>query len=111
MTDANTKNNAAVIGSRDFVMPFSALGLETYPVEPDTDEPAEKARQILEAKYSLVVVAENIAEQTREIFEEIQKDPLPCVVVVPFTTEPEGYSQKQLGRLLKMATGIDILQE
>jgi V/A-type H+/Na+-transporting ATPase subunit F len=110
MTDTDMKDKAAVIGSSDFVMPFSALGLDTYPVEPGTGEPAEQAEKILENRYSLVVVAENIAEETREVFDRIEKHPLPCVVVVPFTTEPEGFSQKQLGRLLKMATGIDILQ-
>ena len=102
---------AAAIGSGDFVMPFSALGLDIYPVEPDTDEPIEKAREILAEKYSLVVVAENIAEKTRDIFEAAQKDSLPCVVVVPFTAEPEGFAQRQLGNLLKMATGIDIMQQ
>ena len=103
------EGKAAVIGSADFVVPFSALGLDIYPVEPDTEQVGECAKRILDAKYSLVVVAENIARNTDEVFGKTLKKSLPCVVVVPFTMEPEGFAMESLGKLLKMATGIDFM--
>ena len=51
----------AVLGDADFVMPFSALGLDTFAVGRETEKIVENARKILDAKYALVVVAENIA--------------------------------------------------
>jgi vacuolar-type H+-ATPase subunit F/Vma7 len=103
------EGKAAVIGGADFVMPFSTLGLDTFPVEFDAESITETAKDILKRKYALVVVAENIAEDAAEVFDSVQKQAVPCVVVVPFTTESKGFATEALGKVLKIATGIDIL--
>ena len=63
------EGKAAVLGDADFVMPFSALGLDTFAVEADSASVAEAADKILKAQYVLVVVAENVAEFERRGFE------------------------------------------
>jgi V/A-type H+-transporting ATPase subunit F len=103
------ESKVAVLGGSDFVMAFSALGLDGFTVEPQADIVVGKAEEILKLQYGLVVVAENIAEMADEVFSRTQRDPMPCVVVVPFMKESEGFATKSLGRLLKLATGIDIL--
>lgn len=103
------ESKVAVFGGADFVMPFSALGLDTYAVEFDEASVTETAKEILEKRYGLIVVAENVALLSGDIFEAKQRDAVPCVVVVPFATESEGFATKALGRVLKLATGIDIL--
>ena len=100
----------AVIGSTDFVMPFSALGVDTYPVGLTAGDIEENAKKIISEKYALIVVAENIAPQTKEFFSACEDTPTPCIMVVPFTTESEGFATQALGEVLKMATGINILQ-
>ncbi|GAH12045.1 unnamed protein product, partial [marine sediment metagenome] len=55
------EGKVAVLGDADFVMPFSALGLDTYAVGERHEEILESARRIIGDKYALVVVAENIA--------------------------------------------------
>ena len=104
------EGKVAVLGSVDFVMPFSALGLDTFAVSDTPDSITENAAKIVEEKYVLVVVAENVATDAQEVFSTTQKKAIPCVVVVPFTAEPEGFATKALGDVLRMATGIDILQ-
>ena len=101
----------AVIGDTDFVMPFSALGLDTYATADTADDIAEKANKIIEGKYALVVVAENIAPMTEEAFSIYHNTPTPCIVVVPFTTESQGFATQTLGEVLKLATGINILED
>lgn len=100
----------AVLGLSDFVMPFAALGIHTFPTGPARDEIAENAQKIIDARYALVVVAENIAPVVEQSFADYHNIPTPCVLVVPFTTEPTGFATKNLGEALKMATGINILQ-
>lgn len=104
------EGKVAVLGSDDFVMPFAAMGLDTYPAGQSRDEMVENAQKIVAGNYALVVVAENIAQTVENVFAEQQKLPIPCVIVVPFTTESEGFATRSLGQALKMATGIDILQ-
>ncbi len=102
--------NVAVIGDTDFVMPFSALGVDTYSVGRADEQITESARKVIGGRYALVVVAEDIAPVIEEVFSAYQNVPSPCIVVVPFTTESEGFATEALGKVLKMATGIDILQ-
>jgi V/A-type H+-transporting ATPase subunit F len=105
------KGKVAVLGDADFVMPFSALGLDTFPVGQTSGDVTESAAKIIEGKYTLVVVAENIAPATEEVFSATTKAPTPCIVVVPFTTESDGFATQALAQVLKMATGVDIMQE
>ena len=104
------EGKAAVFGNADFVMPFAALGLDSFSVEPVAEKVQETAEQILKQKYSLVVVAENIAKHAQPVFDTTLKKTTPCVVVVPFTTEPSGVATESLGRMIKIATGINILE-
>ena len=104
------EGKAAVLGSPDFVVPFAALGLDTFATEPDAETVAQNAAAILKQKYALVVVAENIARSAQTVFEEKARHATPCVVVVPFTTEPTGVATEALGKMLKLATGINILE-
>jgi vacuolar-type H+-ATPase subunit F/Vma7 len=99
----------AVLGDTDFVMPFSALGVDTYAVD-TAEQISEAATNIIGSNYALVVVAENIASLADVVFSEYQDQPTPCVVVVPFTTESEGFATEALAKVLKMATGINILE-
>ncbi|MBN2270417.1 MAG: hypothetical protein JXN61_07380 [Sedimentisphaerales bacterium] len=105
------EGKVAVIGSSDFVMPFSALGVDTFAVGETPQEIAESAKQVADQGYGLVVVAENIASAVDEVFAGYQQSPTPCIVVVPFTTQSEGFATKALGEVLKMATGINIMQD
>jgi len=100
----------AVLGGTDFVMPFSALGVDTYPVGLTAGDIDESAKKIITEKYALVVVAENIAPKAEELFADYHNTPTPCIMVVPFTTESEGFATQALGEVLKIATGINILQ-
>ncbi len=105
------EGKVAVLGSADFVMPFSALGLDTFIADQSADEIIGSAKKIIEDKYVLVVVAENVAKAAEEVFSTHQNAPTPCIIVVPFTTESEGFATEALGQVLKMATGIDILKD
>jgi len=104
------EGKTAVLGSADFVMSFAAMGMDTFAVEPESQKVVETAQTILKQRYTLIIVAENIAASAQPVFDTVQKKTLPCVVVVPFTTEPAGVATESLGKLLKMATGINILQ-
>ncbi len=104
------EGKVAVLGDKDFVMPFSALGLDTFATSAEKAETGEIAKKILKGKYALIIVAENVASAAENVFSIAKNMPLPCIVVVPFTTEPSGFATKSLGEALRMATGINILQ-
>lgn len=104
------EGKVAVLGDSDFVMPFSVLGVDTYAVGPSADQITENASKIIEGKYTLVIVAENVAPAAQEVFSARENVPTPCIVVVPFTTESKGFATQALAEVLKMTTGVNILQ-
>lgn len=100
----------AVIGQSDFVMPFTALGLDTFAVEPNRRSIEQAASRILQGSYVLIVIAEDIADAAGPVFEQRQKAAVPCILVLPFMSESSGFATQKLGEVLKMATGVNILQ-
>jgi vacuolar-type H+-ATPase subunit F/Vma7 len=101
----------AILGSADFVMPYSSLGVDCFAVDDNDEMIVQTAEKIADEKYAIVVVAENIAPVAEKVLGRFRTKPVPCVLVVPFTTESKGYAGGNLSRLLKIATGINILQD
>jgi len=104
------KAKVAAIGDADFVMPFSALGIDTFAVDQTKQQLAESAQKITEGGYALVVVAEDMAPAVEQHLAGYRDQPLPLLLVVPFTTESSGLATENLANVLKLATGIDILK-
>ena len=104
------QGKVAILGSGDFVMPYSALGVDCFAVEDKGEQIAAAAQKIVDEKYAMVIIAETVAPAVQQIFERFITKTVPCVLVVPFTTESEGFATQSLSRLLKIATGIDILK-
>ncbi|PKL46010.1 MAG: hypothetical protein CVV39_07815 [Planctomycetes bacterium HGW-Planctomycetes-1] len=104
------QGKVAILGSADFVMPYSALGVDCFAIEDKAEHIVQTAQKIINDKYILVIVSENMAQAAHEIFGRFSTKPVPCVLVVPFTTESKGFAIKSLSKLLKIATGINILQ-
>ncbi|MFA5293302.1 MAG: V-type ATP synthase subunit F [Phycisphaerae bacterium] len=104
------QGKVAILGSADFVMPYSALGVDCFTVDDKAEQIVQAAEKIIDEKYVLVIVSENMAPAAQEVFGRFVTKPVPCVLVVPFTTESKGFAIESLSRLLKHATGINILQ-
>ena len=105
------ESKAAALGSTDFVMPYKALGIDTFAVETDRDSVLAGAEAISSGDYGLVIVAENIAQAADEVLGRFSYDPMPCVIVMPFTVGSTGFALESLGAVLKLATGIDIIRK
>jgi len=91
-------------------MPFTALGLDIFTVEPNRQSIEQNANKILQDSYVLIIIAEDIADVAGPVFAQKQKAAVPCVLVLPFMSESTGFAFQKLGEVLKMATGINILQ-
>jgi vacuolar-type H+-ATPase subunit F/Vma7 len=87
----------AVLGNSDFVMPYSALGVDCFAVDDKPDEIVRTAEKIAAEKYIIIIVAENIAIKAQEVFRQLTTKAMPCILVVPFTTESKGFAVESLG--------------
>ena len=103
------QTKVAVFGDKDFCLPFSALGMDIYPAK-ESEGLIAIAQTIVDGSYAMVIVAENIAPAVQEVFDTVKNYATPCVLVVPFTTESQGFAAGALQKVMKMATGINIFE-
>jgi V/A-type H+-transporting ATPase subunit F len=113
----------AIIGNKDTVMGFKALGIDIFNVN-NKDEAVEtlftlkNKSQNEEGKekdtkplYAIIFITEDFAEQiTKEEYQKLSKNALPAIIPLPSSSGSSGYGIKRIGKIIEMAIGSDIIQ-
>lgn len=100
----------AVIGGRETVMGFKALGLSVFPVESD-----EEARTVLrrisrpEESYAIIYVEENLALTLEADISKLKDNITPAVILIPGRDGSLGLGQSALQAAVERAVGTNIL--
>lgn len=98
----------AVIGGRDYILGFKALGVSVFPAE--TGEEASQAlAAIRDGGYAAVFISEDFAEELKDILEELREKPLPAVALIPGARGSRGLALERLRQNARRAIGADIL--
>ncbi len=100
----------AVIGGRETVMGFKALGLEACPAAN-----AEEASQILRRltreseDYAIIYIEENLAAQLEREIDRFKDSPKPAIILIPGRDGSIGLGQNALRSAVERAVGTNIL--
>ncbi len=101
----------AVLGGRDTVMGFKALGLDVFPASG-----AEEAKEIFrhltresDEEYAIIYVEENLAQYLEHEIARYKDVPSPAISLIPGREGPLGLGQSALKAAVEKAVGIDIL--
>ena len=92
-----------VLGDRDSIYGFGALGLEVFPVE-EPEAGARLLRRLAEDGYAVLYVTEALCAQIPEEIVRLRERPLPAVVPIP------GMGLEQVKRSVEQAVGSNILE-
>lgn len=115
------KYQTAIIGNKDTILGFKALGLDTF----DANSPDEAVKAIIKIKSKQVVIDENTGDTkpayaiifiTEDLAMNIPKDEykklntgaLPAIIPVPGSIGSTGYGIKRIGKMVEQAVGSDI---
>ena len=74
----------AVVGDRDSVSAFSALGFDVF--EADDDKTASKMLRELSSDYAIIYVTEKVASFCEKEIENMKDNITPAVILVPGAT-------------------------
>ena len=98
-----------IIGPRDAVLGFMALGFSVH--EAATAEEAAKELHALarSQEYGVIFLTENYAMQLEEDLARYRDLPLPAIVSIPGQGGSTGYGMNNLKRAVERAVGADIL--
>lgn len=100
----------AVIGGRDTVMGFRALGLETYPAA-DAAEAGHILRRLTRENddYAIIYIEENLAAELAHEIDKFKDRPTPAVILIPGIEGSMGLGQSALKAAVERAVGTNIL--
>lgn len=98
-----------IIGDRDSVLGFMALGFSVCDVA-SADEARIKLRNAVKnGEFAVIFVTENIAKQIEDEIEKYKDMPLPAIVSVPGRDGSTGYGMENIRDAALRAVGADIL--
>ena len=98
----------AVIGDKDSIYGFSALGLDIFPVL-DSNEGSKTLKKLSDGKYAVIYITENLAGQLEEELDYLRKFPLPAIIPIPGLTGNNGMGIKMVKKSVEQAVGSDII--
>ncbi len=100
-------NKIAVIGDKDSVLAFKALGVEVFGAKNFFD--AQNTLKKLARDYSIILITEDIAEQLQDVIARYKVKPYPIVVPIPSSSGSTGFGMNGLSKNVEKAIGVDIL--
>ena len=101
----------AVIGGRDTVMGFKALGLDTFPAETPA-EAGKLLRQLThdsEAEYAIIYIEETFAQQLHTEIAKFKDSPSPAIILIAGREGSTGLGLQALHDAVERAVGTNIL--
>lgn len=98
----------AVMGDRDSIYGFAALGLEPFPFS-DSVEAARKLRQLAENGYAVVYITEALAVQLEAEIDRYRTAGLPAIILIPGVSGNTGQGIMAVKKSVEQAVGSDII--
>ncbi len=100
--------NIAVIGDRDSIYGFAALGLNTFPVQ-NAEEGAKTLKKLCESNYAIIYITEALADQLEEEIDKYREMPLPAIILIPGVSGNTGKGIQSVKKSVEQAVGSDII--
>ena len=98
----------AVLGDRDSVMGFKALGLDTFFVE-EADEARHTLHRIAKEEYAVVYLTEQFAAQMEADIARYKDELTPAIILIPGKEGSLGMGMANIKKSVERAVGADIL--
>lgn len=98
----------AVLGDRDSIYGFAALGLDIYPTS-DSQEGAKLLKHLCDGSYAVIYITEALAAELEQEIEHFKSLPLPAIIPIPGITGNTGMGMKLVKKSVEQAVGSDII--
>ncbi|MBN2557119.1 MAG: V-type ATP synthase subunit F [Clostridia bacterium] len=98
---------AAVIGDRDSILGFKALGIDVFDIR--KVNPGELLADLAERHYAVVFVTEDILYRIEAELEKYSASPLPAIIPIPGNKGSMGLGMENIRKAAEKAIGADIL--
>lgn len=98
----------AVMGDRDSVLGFRALGLEVFPCQ-EAAEARRTLHTLARTDYAVIYMTEQLAAQIPSEIERYKDNVTPAIILIPGRSGSLGLGSSALQSAVERAVGADIL--
>ncbi len=100
--------NIAVMGDRDSIYGYAALGLNIFPVSDET-EGRKVLKKLAEGNCAVIYITEALAKILEEEIDKLKERPLPAVILIPGISGNTGQGIRTVKKSVEQAVGSDII--
>lgn len=97
-----------VIGDRDSVLGFKAVGLDVFPCSRREDA-RETLHDLAGGEYAIIYITEGLAAELEKDIEKYKDARLPAIIPIPGKEGPSGTGMDSVRKSVERAVGADIL--
>ncbi|MDR1002483.1 MAG: V-type ATP synthase subunit F [Oscillospiraceae bacterium] len=101
-------HNIAVIGDKDSIYGFAAVGLATFAVE-TKHEAAEKINELRSGSFAVIYITEWLAEELSDLLSKLDGEQIPAIVPIPGISGNTGIGIARVKQSVEKAVGSDII--
>jgi V/A-type H+-transporting ATPase subunit F len=98
----------AVVGDKDSVLAFKALGIEVFPVF-EVEEARKTIDRLAMKDYGVIFVTEHVAKDIEDTIERYSKQTLPAVILIPSNQGSLNIGIRRIRDNVEKAVGVNIL--
>jgi len=100
---ASTENKIAVVGSKDIVLIFKALGMDVYAT--DNQDTRTVLGNLREKGYKIILITERDASLVGDYIDECADRPYPIILPIPDGMNSFGVASERLNSLMRKILG------
>jgi V/A-type H+-transporting ATPase subunit F len=104
MNDSNKK--IAVIGEKDIILPFKAVGFDVY-FDTEKADIIVRCKDLFAKDYKIILITEREAEKVTEYLDTMADVPYPIIIPIPDGITNNGYGIKRLNKNIEKAIGSE----
>jgi len=97
----------AMVGDRDSILGFKALGVSIFPAE-TKDEVISILRNLIQQEFKIAFITEQVAPDAETITNEMSGRTMPVIMMIPSNRGSMGLGMQRMQELVRKAAGADI---
>lgn len=98
----------AVIGDKDSILGFKAIGLEVYPVT-HASKASQLIHRLAREECAVIFITEPVAEYAKEAIARYATSPFPAIIPIPNNAGTTGLGMQAIHANVEKAIGSDII--
>lgn len=99
-----------VVGDKDSILFFKAIGMDVYPVmEAETEDNRKLIDRLAREGYGIIFITEQIAQTVSETIDRYNNQPIPGIILIPSNQGSQGVGLARVRENVERAVGMNIL--